>query len=64
VRGGEGKRDKYWTVYKFSSENEEVYIKFDGWYAAYQGSEFNEWFSVKPKMWSSQSSSEKIDVKV
>ena len=47
--GGEDKGDKYWTVYKFSKGNEAVYVQFDGWYASYSGSEFNECFFVEPK---------------
>ena len=47
--GGEGKGDKYWTVYKFSNGNESVYVHFGGWYSSYNGSEFNEWFFVEPK---------------
>ena len=47
--GGEGKGDDYWSVYEFSNGNESVYVRFDGWYASYDGSEFNEWFFVEPK---------------
>ena len=47
--GGEDKGDKYWTVYKFYKGNESVYVQFDGWYASYSGSEFNECFFVEPK---------------
>ena len=47
--GGEGQGDEYWSVYSFSREGESVYVKFDGWYASYNGSEFNEWFFVQPK---------------
>ena len=47
--GGEGKGEDYWTVYKFSNGNESVYVQFDGWYASYNGSEFDEWFFVEPK---------------
>ncbi len=47
--GGEGQGDEYWSVYKFSKGDEAVYVKFDGWYASYDGSEFNDWFFVEPK---------------
>ena len=47
--GGEGKGDEYWTIYEFSNGNESVYVQFDGWYASYDGSEFDEWFFVEPK---------------
>ena len=47
--GGEGKGEDCWTVYEFYNGNESVYVQFDGWYASYNGSEFNEWFFVEPK---------------
>jgi hypothetical protein len=45
--GGEGMGDEYWSVYSFSKGVEKVYVKFDGWYQSYNGSEYNEWFFVK-----------------
>jgi hypothetical protein len=47
--GGEGCGDEYWTVYKFESEGETTFVKFDGWYASYQGSEYDNWFYVEPR---------------
>ena len=47
--GGEGCGDQYWSVYSFTKDNQTVYVKFDGWYASHYGSEFTEWFFVKPK---------------
>lgn len=47
--GGEGMGDDYWSVYSFTDGKETVYIKFDGWYQSYNGSEFTEWFFVEPK---------------
>jgi hypothetical protein len=47
--GGEGQGDDYWSVYSFTRGDEKVYVKFDGWYASYNGAEFNEWFFVEPK---------------
>lgn len=47
--GGEGQGDEYWSVYKFSLGEEVVYVKFDGWYASYNGSEFSEWYFVEPQ---------------
>lgn len=47
--GGEGEGDDYWSVYKFTEGVNEVYVKFQGWYASYNGSEFSEWFFVIPK---------------
>ena len=49
VYGGEGKGKDYWAVYKFSKDNESVYVQFDGWYSSYDGPEFAEWFFVEPK---------------
>lgn len=47
--GGEGEGDDYWSVYSFSTPTETVMVKFQGWYASYQGSEYTEWFFVEPK---------------
>lgn len=44
--GGEGRGDEYWEVYHFI--NHDVYIKFDGFYQSYEGSEYEEMFEVKP----------------
>lgn len=49
VYGGEGQGEDYWSVYSFTKDDEKVYIKFDGWYQSYHGSEFTEWFFVEPK---------------
>lgn len=47
--GGEGKGEEYWHVYSITNGTETVYVKFDGYYASYSGSEFQEWFFVEPK---------------
>ena len=47
--GGEGQGDDYWSVYSFTNGTDVVYVKFNGWYASYSGSEFSEWFFVEPK---------------
>lgn len=49
--GGEGEGEDYWSVYKFTEHDtkETVYVKFDGWYQSYNGSEFNEWYFVVPE---------------
>lgn len=47
--GGEGQGDAFWSVYSFEREEEKVYVKFDGWYASYNGSEFTDWSFVEPK---------------
>jgi hypothetical protein len=46
--GGEGQGEEYWSVYKFTDGTNETYVKFDGWYQSYNGSEFSEWFFVNP----------------
>ena len=48
--GGEDMGSEYWKVYKFTDKNtgEEVYIKFDGWYASYEGAEYTEMSIVQP----------------
>lgn len=48
--GGEGEGEDYWSVYKFTKNGkEDIYVQFQGWYQSYNGSEFDEWFFVKPK---------------
>lgn len=47
--GGEGQGEDYWSVYSFTNGTDIVYVKFNGWYASYSGSEFTEWFFVEPK---------------
>ena len=47
--GGEGEGDHYHTVYKFSKDSEDIFVKFSGWYASYHGSEMNDYRIVTPK---------------
>lgn len=47
--GGEDCGREYWSVYSFTDGLQVVYVKFDGWYASYHGSEYEEWYFVKPK---------------
>ena len=47
--GGEGEGDVYYTVYKFTKDDEEQFVKFNGWYASYHGSEMNDYAFVVPK---------------
>lgn len=46
--GGEGMGEEYWVTYIFENEQEKVFVKFDGWYQSYNGSEYTEWFFVNP----------------
>lgn len=47
--GGEGEGSSYYTVYKFTKDDQEVFVKFDGWYASYDGSYYDKYFLVTPK---------------
>jgi hypothetical protein len=47
--GGEGEGESYWSVYSFTKESETVYVKFDGWYQSYNGSEYDGYYFVEPK---------------
>ena len=47
--GGEGEGDQYWSVYKFTKDGQDVFVKFNGWYQSFNGSEFTDWFFVEPK---------------
>jgi hypothetical protein len=38
----------YYKVVKFYRHDEVFYVKFDGYYASYDGSTFQRWFFVKP----------------
>jgi len=45
--GGEDCGSEYWSVYSFKKESEMVYVKFEGWYASYDGSNFDKWYFAK-----------------
>ena len=45
--GGEGFGERYWSVYHFKTHD--IFIKFDGWYQSYRGSEFEKMFQVVPE---------------
>ena len=47
--GGEGLGDEYWSVYKFTKGKDEVFVKFNGGYQSYSGSDFDEYFFVEPE---------------
>lgn len=46
--GGEDQGSDFWAVYRFSNGIDTVLLKFDGYYQSHYGTEFNEWFEVKP----------------
>lgn len=47
--GGEGMGDEYWSVVRFTKNGESALVKFDGWYASYNGAEYEEWFFVEAR---------------
>lgn len=47
--GGEDMGSDYWSVYSFTKDNEEVFVKFYGWYASHYGSEYRGHKFVAPK---------------
>lgn len=47
--GGEDMGSDYWAVYSFSRDNETVFIKFYGWYASHNGSEYQGYKFVTPQ---------------
>lgn len=47
--GGEGMGDDFWSVYSFNNDYHIVYVKFNGWYASYNGAEYTDWYFVEPK---------------
>jgi hypothetical protein len=46
--GGEDQGSDYWSVYSFTDGMQVVFIKFDGWYASYDGSTYEQFYEVKP----------------
>lgn len=47
--GGEDMGSDYWAVYSFSKDNEELFVKFYGWYASHYGSEYRGCKFVSPQ---------------
>jgi hypothetical protein len=47
--GGEGEGEDFYTVFKFTKDVETVFVKFQGWYQSYNGSEMTDWAFVTPK---------------
>lgn len=48
--GGEGQGDDYYKVFRFyTAGGQEAFVQFDGWYASYEGSSYDDWFFVAPK---------------
>lgn len=45
--GGEGHGDNYYRIFHFIDHD--VYIQFQGWYASYQGSKYQEMYEVRPE---------------
>lgn len=45
--GGEDQGSDYWSVYSFSDGMQVVFIEFQGWYASYDGSTFDEFYEVQ-----------------
>lgn len=46
--GGEDQGSDYWSVYSFTDGMQVVFIQFQGWYASYEGSTYEEFFEVQP----------------
>ena len=50
--GGEGKGSDFYSVILIrnpDNHDEQYYIKFQGWYASYNGAEYEGWSFVEPK---------------
>lgn len=50
--GGEGEGSDYWTVIEIrdpDNHDETYMIKLQGWYASYNGAEYESWSFVQPK---------------
>lgn len=46
--GGEDQGSAYWSIYKFKRFDEELFIRFNGYYASHYGSEYEGFEFVKP----------------
>ncbi len=46
--GGEDMGTEFWKVWKFTKGEEEIMVKFDGYYQSHYGVDFQEWKFVKP----------------
>lgn len=50
--GGEDQGSDFYSVILVrnpDNHDEQYYIKFQGWYASYEGAEYNDWSFVEPK---------------
>lgn len=47
--GGEGQGDTFYSVAKFTKDDQECFVQFDGWYASHEGSELDDYFEVVPR---------------
>jgi hypothetical protein len=45
--GGEDQGSDYWSVYSFTDGMQVVFIQFQGWYASYDGSTYEEFYEVQ-----------------
>ncbi len=47
--GGEGEGNQFWHILKIEHNNGTIaLVKLDGYYASYSGSDYSDWFFVKP----------------
>lgn len=46
--GGEDQGLDYWTVWEFSTADQTIMLKFDGYYQSHFPIEFNGWYEVEP----------------
>ena len=50
--GGEGQGSNFYSVILIRNpvnHDEQYYVKFQGWYASYNGAEYQDWSFVEPK---------------
>lgn len=46
---GEGCGDNFYTVIQIQDDEEEIFVRLQGWYASYEGVEYESWRFVQPK---------------
>jgi hypothetical protein len=47
--GGEDMGTDYWSVFKFTKGQEEIYVQFVGFYGSYDGAEYDHFLIVAPR---------------
>ena len=47
--GGEDQGSDYYSVFSFEKDGVKLYVKFEGWYASFNGADYSHYSFVTPK---------------